>query len=1198
MYLKRIEIAGFKSFADRTVIDFENSVTAVVGPNGSGKSNITEAIRWVLGEQSAKSLRGGKMPDIIFAGSETRKPLNIAEVTIILDNQDHYLPLDFSEISVTRRYRRTGESDFYINKQSCRLKDIQDLFMDSGLGKESFSIISQGKVEAIFSSKPEDRRGIFEEAAGVLKYKQRKKKAEQKLFETEDNLDRVQDIIYELQDQLLPLQTQSESAKRYLELKEQLTEIDVSAVITEIQETKAQWESNDEQLTQLNEVLFELGTKIQQAEDQLIELRQKRGTADEEIEAGNQEILSLTKALENAEGQRKLFRERSQNTYKSSQEYQENLTALEKQISQLGENISGTREKISEKSETITALEEQICHTEKELEKYQKSSKEILSDLRGQYVELMQAQANTNNDLTHLERQYQQEAAKNKATMEKMAELNGTEADLQNQLEKLTAASTAMQESLEAQRDQYSRKQQELAEVQHHFTAEEQNMYQLMNLVQQVKAKLKSLQDIQENYSGFYQGVRLVLQNRKQLSGIVGAVAELIEVPEKFTIAAETALGASAQHIIVEAEKDGREAITFLKTRKGGRATFLPLTTIKPRSLSAGQKERARAVPGYLGIASEEISYPEKIQHIVENLLGTIIFAENLDSANQIARSIHYQARVVSLEGDVINAGGSMTGGATKRGSQGSYLSQSNELQRLNDEALRLDKQLKDKEKSVQHLREDVSDRTQALESLREKGEDARYQVQELTNQLNNTKEALERAQKELQLFSYESRELQHFIENYETQKKELEARQKEVQTQLAETSQEIELVSQESETIEATRQRLQEESSQLSAKLAVAETERNNLEQHLQGFDLQKREAENRRDSLLAQLESLSSDSSDYELSEENLGQQVSDFKAKLTEIEASVATEKATRQKLQQEVDQLDQELGAWHKEQKTLLSNQTKLEVKKSNGELQLDNALQYLQEEYSLTYEAAVMQFDMTEDLKKAKGEVRALKKEIDELGPVNVNAIEQYAQVEERHDFLVSQRDDLLSAKEQLFETMAEMDEEVKTRFNEVFTAIRGKFKAVFPKMFGGGKAELFLTDPHDLLNTGIEIEAQPPGKKLQSLSLLSGGERALTAIALLFSIIQVRTVPFCVLDEVEAALDEANVTRFGHYLSQFQSDTQFIVVTHRKGTMEAANILYGVTMQESGVSKIVSVRLEEVSEGGSIHASKGKSGTV
>ncbi|KAF1297909.1 chromosome segregation protein SMC [Enterococcus sp. JM4C] len=1188
MYLKRLEIAGFKSFADRTVIDYENSVTAVVGPNGSGKSNITEAVRWVLGEQSAKSLRGGKMPDIIFAGSDSRKQLNIAEVTVILDNSDHYLPLDFNEISVTRRYNRNGDSDFFINKQACRLKDIQDLFMDSGLGKESFSIISQGKVEAIFSSKPEDRRGIFEEAAGVLKYKQRKKKAEQKLFETEDNLSRVQDIIYELEDQLTPLAAQSEAAKEFLRLKESLTEADINLTVSEIQTAKVAWEEQNQQLTALNEQLLQLNNGIRQSEQTLVSLRGKRGEMDEWTENAQQQLLHLTEALKQAEGQKEVMVERSKHTLQSSKEYQENLQETTEKIRQLEAAMLALEEEKSAKNAEVLEIEQAIAQNEVELVKYQKTSKELLEELRGQYVELMQEQASTGNELKHLERQYQQESSKNQQALTKYEELAARNNQLEEKKQTIAESYEALQAKLVQQRADYVQRQQQLKSGQQNLAQEQQVMYQLMSRVQQVRARQKSLQEIQENYSGFYQGVRMVLKQKETLSGIVGAVAELIEVPGEYTLAIETALGGSAQHVIVETEKDARQGITYLKQQHGGRATFLPLTTIKPRQMAVSTLQKANKIPGFLGIASQLIEFPEKISTIVENLLGTIIIAKDLTSANQIAQSIQYQCRVVSLEGDVMNAGGSMTGGANKRGNQGSLFAQSQELQELTTQYAELDQEQQAREKSVRRLEQEVAKLSEQVEKIREEGETTRFKEQEVANQLQNITADLERIQKEQQIFSYETKELQEFIEAYEAQKVGLETHQAELQAQLAAIDQEMTSISQESDLMEEKRQQLTQEDARLTASLAVAKEQLVSIQQQLQGADDQLAEAVDKKESLARQLDALTNDVSDHEVTEESLAIRVAELQEKRDQISEEITARKAQRTEVQAQVNALDQQLAEHNRQQKQMLSDQTKIEVQKNRAEMKLDSGLNYLQEEYSLTFEAAAEQAEEVEAIEETKQEVNRLKRNIDRLGPVNLNAIEQYEQVNERYEFLVAQRDDLLSAKEQLFETMTEMDQEVKIRFSEVFEAIRAKFQTVFPNMFGGGRAELVLTNPEDLLNTGIEIEAQPPGKKLQSLSLLSGGERALTAIALLFSIIQVRPVPFCILDEVEAALDDANVARFGHYLSQFQNDTQFIVVTHRKGTMEAANVLYGVTMQESGVSKIVSVRLEEVTEGGKI----------
>jgi chromosome segregation protein len=1185
VYLKRIEIAGFKSFAERTVIDFENSVTAVVGPNGSGKSNITEAIRWVLGEQSAKSLRGGKMPDIIFAGSDTRKPLNVAEVTIILDNTDHYLPMDYSEISVTRRLRRTGESDFYLNKQSCRLRDVQELFMDSGLGKESFSIISQGKVEAIFSSKPEDRRGIFEEAAGVLKYKQRKKKAEQKLFETEDNLSRLQDIIYELEDQLVPLAAQSEAAKEFLTLKEKLTEVDVAFSVMEIETAKQAWETATKQLEQLNQQLAEITQQINAGEGNLQNLRQQRATLDESLEQINQQLLEVTEGLKQAEGQKEVLLERSKHTQKSTAEYQEMLVAVDERLQQLNDEKTELIHELSQKNRSVQEAEVAIANCQLEQEKYQKSAKEIIEELRSQYVEAMQEQATIGNELKYLERQYQQESAKNQTAVTKQTELSTAIQEKTSATEIVNERLQEAQQQLEEQRKQYIHLQEKAKTNKEKFDDAQKKMYQLMNQVQQVRAKQRSLQDIQENYAGFYQGVRLVLKNKEQLTGVVGAVAELIEVPEEYTLAIETALGASAQHVVVETERDARSAITYLKENRGGRATFLPMTTIKPRQLPSYAVNQAQQVPGFIGVASELIRFNEEVKAIAENLLGSIVIAEDLQSANALAKALNYSYRVVSLEGDVMNAGGSMTGGATKKNA-GSLFSQSNELQQLTAQLAQLDERLLKTEKQVQHFEAVTKEAQAALEELRTTGETARMTEQELKNQLQNLTNELERLQKEQQVFDFENREIQAFFEEYNENKTRLETKQQAITQQLQKIDQDIQSMNAEEDLIEAKRSQLTTTVAQLQADFAVQKEQVEHLKQKITANAEALAENEARQQSLERQLAAINSNVSDHEVTEESLAQQINEFTEKKEALNQQLAEIRQQRQIVQQEIGQLDEALSAANLQQKEKLSEKTNVEIEKNRTDLVMDNRLTYLQEEYALSFEKAAQDYPAITNPEVAKQEIQELKGKIDSIGPVNLNAIEQYEQVEQRHRFLTGQRDDLLAAKAQLFNTMSEMDEEVKTRFGEIFEAIRLQFKQVFPNMFGGGHAELVLTDPKDLLNTGIEIEAQPPGKKLQNLSLLSGGERALTAIALLFSIIQVRPVPFCVLDEVEAALDEANVSRFGHYLSDFQNDTQFIVVTHRKGTMEAADVLYGVTMQESGVSKTVSVRLEDVKEGG------------
>ncbi|MEK2456819.1 chromosome segregation protein SMC [Tetragenococcus halophilus] len=1188
MYLKKIELAGFKSFADRTVIDFENRLTGVVGPNGSGKSNITEAVRWVLGEQSARNLRGGKMPDVIFAGSDSRKPLNISEVTVILDNTDHYLPVDYSEVNVTRRLHRTGESEFFLNKQACRLKDIQELFMDSGLGKESFSIISQGKVEAIFASKPQDRRGIFEEAAGVLKYKQRKKQAEQKLFETEDNLSRVQDIVYELEDQMAPLKEQSKIAKQYLSLKEEFTQIDVAYTVAEMKEAKSGFEQAAQQLESLNEQLAALARQIQEKESKLQEQRKKRSHLDQWLEENNQSQVSLAEALKQAEGQKEVLQERSKHTQKSAQEYQENLTETNEKISTLEKEKANLVEKLSQKNGFAQTVEKEIEQANAELQKYQKSTKELIEELRAKYVDQMQEQANIGNELKYLERQYTQEAAKNQSSLEKQENANK---DYQQKQESVTEVSNQLEQlqaTISEENKQFARLQEKQQSYQKQYEDAQKKMYQLMDETRQIKARIKSLQDIQENHSGFYQGVRVVLQQQNELSGIAGAVAELIEVPSDYTQAIETALGAQAQHIVVENEVAAREGITFLKRRQAGRATFLPMTTIKPRQISTTALNQAQSVNGFIGVASQLVQFSAEFSAIMQNLLGTTLIANDLESANAIARAVQFRYRVVSLSGDVMNAGGSMTGGATKRGNKGNLFSQANELQSLKEQAQRSDQRLQTIEKQVAQFQKQATDCQKELENLRTKSESSRLEEQELQSRKNHILEEIERLDKEQKIYEFENREVQDFINSYTEQKESLTKQQENVGKELEKLQNEMQDLNEQDDLIEKRRESLSQELSEKKATLAVNKEQINTLKQQIQTNEQSFSEQTQRKETLEKQLSSLTSNVSDHEVSEESLQKQIASLTEKKDELQVKLRDKREKRDRLYQEINEQDESLSQLNQEQKEKLAEKTTVEVAKNRQENLLDHRLAYLQEEYHITFEKAEADYQAVEKNDETKEQIQHLRYKIEQLGPVNLNAIEQYEEVSQRYDFLHKQREDLLAAKNQLFTTMGEMDEEVKTRFKDIFEKIRQQFKVVFPNMFGGGRAELFLTDPNDLLNTGIEIEAQPPGKKLQNLSLLSGGERALTAIALLFSIIQVRPVPFCILDEVEAALDEANILRFANYLQTFNNNTQFIIVTHRKGTMEACNVLYGVTMEESGVSKIVSVRLKDVGENGQI----------
>lgn len=1188
MQLKRIDITGFKSFADKTTIEFHDGVTAVVGPNGSGKSNITEAIRWVLGEQSAKNLRGGRMNDIIFSGSDTRKPVNVAEVTLILENEDHFLPLEFSEISITRRLNRNGDSEFYLNKQACRLKDIVDLFMDSGLGKESFSIISQGKVESIFNSKPEERRAIFEEAAGVLKYKTRKKKAEQKLTETEENLNRVQDIVYELEDQVEPLREQSSIAKEYLLYKEQLTEMDIALTVVEIERLKLKWDESKTGISSFDNQLIEKKQQLAECEDQLKIKRKQKAGLTETIEEVQEQLVQAIQLFEQTEGQKNVLSERNKYTTENLQQLETSKEQLNQKIVQLEQQLNTINEFLATKNQKENQVKAELSAVEKEILSLSGNSKETIEILRDEYVDLMQKQTSLRNEQSYLERSSYQMAQRNLKSNASVIDLEKNIKDITEKIELISHELKDAQQEIAQKLLQYQETQAHIQGKRQELEANETRMYDALKVVQQAKAKKESLKELNEDYAGFYQGVREILKQKQQVGGIIGAVAELIEVPKQAELAIDIALGAASQNIIVQDEQSGRKGIQYLKQKRLGRATFLPLTTIKARHLPSVIEQKARNCEGYLGIASQLVTYPTTVAHIIQNLLGTTIVAQDLASANRIAREIQFKYRVVTLEGDVMNAGGSMTGGASKAGNQGSLFGRKNELTNLTKQITQMEETLTKKEIEVRTLKQDIKKEEISLNELREHGERQRLREQELKNQAETLEEKQVRLTRELKVVQYENHEAKEEAESYELKKVELAEALQNVTTEMEQINRQILLASSQNEEREKNQTVVNEKQQSLRTELVA-------LKEQLVGLKKEQKAVSSQLESQRLEVKAMDSrmeKMTQFDGSHQMTRKELDDKLAQLTEtkhkLDIQLSTLKEEKNDIELQLNDIEQLTTLTNNQKHYLLEEKTKFEVALNRTDVAIENRLNYLTEEYELTFEAAKESHILEISVEEATRTVKLLKQSIEELGSVNIGAIEEFERVNERYSFLVDQREDLLEAKISLYTTMNEMDEEVKLRFSEVFEDIRTKFSVVFPQMFGGGSAELRLTDPENLLTTGIEIIAQPPGKKLQQLSLLSGGERAFTAIALMFSIIQVRPVPFCILDEVEAALDEANVIRFGRYLKQFDGDTQFIVITHRKGTMEEANVLYGITMQESGISKVVSVRLEEIND---VHAS-------
>ncbi|SEM47129.1 condensin subunit Smc [Mesobacillus persicus] len=1184
MFLKRLDVVGFKSFAERIGVEFVPGVTAVVGPNGSGKSNITDAIRWVLGEQSAKSLRGVKMEDIIFAGSDTRKALNFAEVTLTLDNEDQSLPIDYNEVSVTRRVYRSGESEFLINKQNCRLKDIVELFMDSGLGREAFSIISQGKVEEILNSKPEDRRTIFEEAAGVLKYKTRKKKAETKLFETQENLNRVADILYELEGQVEPLKIQASMAKDYLEKKDELEKIEVALTAFEIEELHGRWEQLSEELKQHKEGEMQMAATLQKKEASIEKLRDELTAVDESISSLQNVLLHASEDLEKLEGRKEVLKERKKNAAQNKGQLERTITEISTRIGQLETTKETQKSAVDILSLEAEKLHKDLSDRQQQLKLYSEDIELKIESLKSDYIEVLNQQAGAKNELTYIEQQLAQQAVRstkvggeNDRFLQLREEINQKKAKTKDELNQV-------QQALELEVQKYLQVQRELEGMRNHLDNQEKTLYQAYQYVQQAKSKKEMLEDMEEEYTGFFQGVKEVLKARgTKLQGIEGAVAELIKVPKAYELALETALGGAMQHIVVANEENGRAAIQYLKRHSYGRATFLPLSVIKGKTIATHLIQAIEGHPSYVGTAVSLIEFNDKYREVIHNLLGNMVVAKDLKGANELARMLQYRSRIVTLDGDVVNPGGSMSGGAAKKNAS-SLLSRKGELEELKLKLSEMEEKTNQLEAKFKTSKKELQTRTTHFEDLRKIGEDLRLKEQSLKGELReieieerNINERLAVYDSEQSQFNEERVRLTHREAELVKQNAQLKDNLKELDRQIAELTnrKNINLTSKET---------LISEISELKVALAAKNEQFQFAKEKLESATLELEEQTNRLEAITDDLALLSSEmtnSSSGENQLEDAARKKLEDKNNTLELISTRREERLNRQAQLEDLELETKELKRQYKGLNEVVKDE---EIKLNRLDVELDTRLAHLREEYLLSFEAAKEQYPLMISADEARTKVKLIKLAIEELGTVNLGAIEEYERVSERYEFLNEQRSDLQEAKDTLYQVIGEMDTEMKKRFEETFVAIRSHFEGTFQALFGGGRADIRLTQPDDLLNTGVDIVAQPPGKKLQNLGLLSGGERSLTAIALLFSILKVRPVPFCILDEVEAALDEANVFRFSQYLKSYSSETQFIVITHRKGTMEEADVLYGVTMQESGVSKLVSVKLEETNK--------------
>ncbi|MDU2760593.1 chromosome segregation protein SMC [Streptococcus mitis] len=1174
MYLKEIEIQGFKSFADKTKVVFDQGVTAVVGPNGSGKSNITESLRWALGESSVKSLRGGKMPDVIFAGTESRKPLNYASVVVTLDNHDGFIKDAGQEIRVERHIYRSGDSEYKIDGKKVRLRDIHDLFLDTGLGRDSFSIISQGKVEEIFNSKPEERRAIFEEAAGVLKYKTRRKETESKLQQTQDNLDRLEDIIYELDNQIKPLEKQAENARKFLDLEGQRKAIYLDVLVAQIKENKAELESTEEELAQVQELLMSYYQKREKLEEENQNLKKQRQDLQAEMAKDQGSLMDLTSLISDLERKLALSKLESEQVALNQQEAQARLVTLEDKRKVLSKEKAEKEENLAQLEHNLIQNNQKLNRLEAELLAFSDDPDQMIELLRERFVALLQEEADVSNQLTRIENE-----------LENSRQLSQKQADqLQKLKEQLATAkekASQQKDELEAAKEHVQKllaDYQAIAKEQENqkssYQAQQNQLFARLDNLKNKQARAQSLENILRNHSNFYAGVKSVLQEKARLGGIIGAVSEHLTFDVHYQTALEIALGASSQHIIVEDEGAATKAIDFLKRNRAGRATFLPLTTIKARTISSQNQDAISASPGFLGMADDLVTFDNRLEAIFKNLLATTAIFDTVEHARAAARQVRYQVRMVTLDGTELRTGGSYAGGANR---QNNSIFIKPELEQLQKEIAEEEASLRLEEVSLKTLQDEMARLTERLEAIKSQGEQARIQEQGLSLAYQQTSHQVEELET---LWKLQEEELNRLSEgDWQADKEKCQERLATISSDKQNLEAEIEEIKSNKNAIQERYQNLQEQVAQArllktelqgQKRYEVADIDR--LGKELNNLDIEQEEIQRLLQEKVDNLEKVDTDL---------LSQQVEEAKTQKTNLQQGLIRKQFELDDIEGQLDDIASHLDQARQQNEEWIRKQTRAEAKKEKVSERLRHLQSQLTDQYQISYTEALENAHELENLNLAEQEVQDLEKAIRSLGPVNLEAIDQYEEVHNRLDFLNSQRDDILSAKSLLLETITEMNDEVKERFKSTFEAIRESFKVTFKQMFGGGQADLILTEG-DLLTAGVEISVQPPGKKIQSLNLMSGGEKALSALALLFSIIRVKTIPFVILDEVEAALDEANVKRFGDYLNRFDKDSQFIVVTHRKGTMAAADSIYGVTMQESGVSKIVSVKLKDL----------------
>ncbi len=1181
MYLKSIEVQGFKSFANKIVFDFHNGITGIVGPNGSGKSNVADAVRWVLGEQRVKQLRGGNMQDVIFSGTELRKPLSYASVAITLDNSDHHLPIDYKEVTVARKLYRSGESEYLINGSTCRLKDINELFYDTGIGKEGYSIIGQGQIDKILSGKPEERRELFDEAAGIVKFKRRKNMSMKKLEEERQNLLRVNDILSELEKQVGPLGKQSEVAKEYLRKKEELKTFDINMFLLETTRLKEEIASLEATLKIAQDELDEVNASYEHTKTEYEAIELQTDEIDAALEQSKRQLNETKLLKQQLEGQIEVLREQI-NTARMNDEH------LEQRYQTIQKELEQRQEQILNLAEEKDAIERQLQEKYKEdqsakdrLLSIQTTIAELAGEIeqdKNQLIELLSNRSSTKAKIQKFDTMMEQIQIRRSELYQRLITMESEFQKQQDEAAVYESELKTISETILEYVDTIKSYEAEIARLQAEITKKTENLRVGQTAYHRESSRLESLKNLTERYDGYGNSIRKVMEKKQEVPGILGVVADLVKVEKTYEIAVETALGGSIQNIVTDTEDTAKKMIEFLKRNKYGRATFLPLTSIHSgnnRNIQDVLKEN-----GVIGTADTLVQVEEQYKTLAEHLLGRTIVAKNIDCGIMLARKYKQSLRIVTLEGELINPGGAMTGGAFKNSSN--LLSRRREIEEF--------------EKTVQMLQADMIEMEHALEVC--KAERAEYY-----SKIEAVKMDLQKAYVVQNTAKMRVNQVKAVIAETIEEEKQVKAEQSELEKQIEEIRENQESIQVELEYSEKLEQELTHSSVEQQSALDVAREEESmqlkNTEQvHLAYAGLEQRKqflAENEtriQEEILKFQEELEG----LLVNKGDASQEIQNKESQILDIQNTIETSKELFVEIEAEISKYAAEKDALSKKYRAFLSKREdlsrriveldketfRLNSRKEGYEEASEKQINYMWDEYELTYNRALeMRDESLTDLAFMKKRIQALKNEIRALGPVNVNAIEDYKNVSERYEFMKVQHDDLIEAEATLVQIIEELDTAMRKQFREQFEQISVEFDKVFKQLFGGGKGTLELMEDEDVLEAGIRIIAQPPGKKLQNMMQLSGGEKALTAISLLFAIQNLKPSPFCLLDEIEAALDDSNVTRFAKYLHKLTKHTQFIVITHRRGTMTLADRLYGITMQEKGVSTLVSVDLLE-----------------